>query len=75
MQLIIESKTLNVDDVAKIINNFSRKVILKRLDSSEINHMIFFIDIEYDKLKELDKTLKDKDKQISLVFMNNMIIV
>jgi len=37
--------------------------------------MIFFIDIEYDKLKELDKTLKDKDKQISLVFMNNKIIV
>ena len=75
MQLIIESKKLNVDDVVKIVNNFSRKVILKRLDSSEVNHMIFFIDIEYDKLKELDKTLKDKDKQISLVFMNNKIIV
>jgi len=75
MQLIIESKILNVDDVAKIVNNFSRKVILKRLDSGNVNHMIFFIDIEYDKLKILDKKLKDKDKDISLVFMNNKIIV
>ena len=75
MQLIVETNVLKVDEIVKTVNRFSRKVILKRLDADKSNHIIFFIDIEYTQLNKLNETLKNQDPKISVVFMNNRIII
>ena len=75
MQLIVETNVLKVDEIVKTVNRFSRKVILKRLDADKSNHIIFFIDIEYTQLNKLNETLKNQDPNISVVFMNNRIII